>query len=125
MIYDTSSDVSKVIAMFSLTYCSISSKIIFGPYNMTTIQHDNWFVVLYICVYLPTQGNVKHICTDRFNLLEEDICMFQSKGRVLLLGDFNARVGKSNDLDYVIGMFGEASSNSNGKLLLNYYRIVI
>ena len=36
---------------------------------------------LYIgCVYLPTQGNVKHICTDRFNLLEEDICMFQSKG---------------------------------------------
>ena len=57
---------------------------------------------LYIgCVYLPTQGNVKHICTDRFNLLEEDICMFQSKGRVLLLGDFNARVGKSNDLDDV------------------------
>ena len=24
--------------------------------------------------------------------------MFQSKGRVLLLGDFNARVGKSNDV---------------------------
>ena len=74
---------------------------------------------LYIgCVYLPTQGNVKHICTDRFNLLEEDICTFQSKGRVLLLGDFNARVGKSNDLDDVIGMFGEASCNSNGKLLI-------
>ena len=74
---------------------------------------------LYIgCVYLPTQGNVKYICTDRFNLLEEDICMFQSKGRVLLLGDFNARVGKSNDVDDVIGMFGEASCNSNGKLLI-------
>ena len=74
---------------------------------------------LYIgCVYLPTQGNVKHICTDRFNLLEEDICMFQSKGRVLLLGDFNARVGKSNDVDDVIGMFGEASCNCNGKLLI-------
>ena len=69
-------------------------------------------------MYLPTQGNVKHICTDRFNLLEEDICMFQSKGRVLLLGDFNARVGKSNDLDDVIGMFGEASCNGNGKLLI-------
>ena len=44
--------------------------------------------------------------------------MFQSKGRVLLLGDFNARVGKSNDVDNVIAMFGEASCNSNGKLLI-------
>ena len=76
-------------------------------------------VDLYIgCVYLPTQGNVKRICADRFNLLEEDVCMFQSKGRVLLLGDFNARVGKSIVEDSVIGMFGEASCNSNGKLLI-------
>ena len=47
------------------------------------------------CAYLPTQGEVKHICTDRLNLLQEDICMFLSKGRVLLLWNFNARVGKS------------------------------
>ena len=71
-------------------------------------------------VYLHTQGNLKHIhiCTDRFKLLEEDICMFQSKGRVLLLGDFNAMVGKSKHVDNVIGIFGEASCNSNGKLLI-------
>ena len=76
-------------------------------------------VDLYIgCVYMPTQGSVKQICTDRFNLLEEDICMFQSKGRVLLLGDFNARVGKSDDIDDVIGMFGENTCNSNGNLLI-------
>ena len=32
-------------------------------------------VHLYIrCVHLPTQANVKHVCTDRFNLLQEDIC---------------------------------------------------
>ena len=44
---------------------------------------------LYIgCAYLPTQGNVKHICTNRFNLLGEDICMFQSKGRVFAPGGF-------------------------------------
>ena len=36
---------------------------------------------LYVgCVYMPTQDNIKHLCTDRFNLLEEDVCMFQSKG---------------------------------------------
>ena len=61
---------------------------------------------------------MKHtcICTDRVNLLE-DVCMFQSKGRVLLLRDLNARVGKNNDADDVTGMFGEASCNSNGNLL--------
>ena len=60
-----------------------------------------------VCVYKPTQDYINHICTDRFNWLEEDICMFKSKGRVLLLGDFNARVGKSSDVIDVVGMFGE------------------
>ena len=70
---------------------------------------------------LPAQGNVKHTCTDRFNMLEEDtcICMFQSKGRILLLGDFNARVGKSNDVGDVIGMLEEASCNLLIELLQN------
>ena len=36
----------------------------------------------------------------------------------MLLGEFNARIGKSNDLDDVIGMFGKASCNSDGKLLI-------
>ena len=67
---------------------------------------------------MPTQSSVKQVCTDRYNLLEEDICMFQSKGRVVLLGDFNARVGKSDDVDDVIGMFGETTCNSNGNLLI-------
>ena len=44
--------------------------------------------------------------------------MNQSKGRVLLLGDFNVRVGKSDDVDDVMGMFGEITCNSNGNLLI-------
>ena len=32
----------------------------------------------------------------------------------MLLGDFNARVGKSVDVDDVIGMFGEDFCNGNG-----------
>ena len=44
--------------------------------------------------------------------------MFPSKGRVLLWGDFNARVGKSADVDDVIGMFGENTCNSSGNLLI-------
>ena len=33
--------------------------------------------------------------------------MFQSKGTLLGLGVFNARVGKSDDVDDVISMLGE------------------
>ena len=44
--------------------------------------------------------------------------MFKSKGRVLLLGDFNARLGKSSDVSEVVGMFGEDTCNSNGNLLI-------
>ena len=39
---------------------------------------------------------------------------FKQKGRVVLLGDFNARVGKSVDVDDVIGMFGEDFLKGNG-----------
>ena len=44
--------------------------------------------------------------------------MFPSKGRVLLLGDFNVRVGKSDDVhvDDVITMFGKIAFNSDGIL---------
>ena len=38
------------------------------------------------------------------------------KRKSFILSDFNARVGKSNDADDVIGMFGEDSCNSNGNL---------
>ena len=55
-------------------------------------------VKLVLSVYMPTQASVKQVCTDGFNLLQEVICMSQSKGRVVLLGDFNTRGGKSDDV---------------------------
>ena len=54
--------------------------------------------------------------------------MFQSKEIVFLLGYFNARVGKSDDVDNIIGVFGEYTCNSNGtsliELLQNNHLIV-
>ena len=38
--------------------------------------------------------------------LQEEL-IFKEKDSVLLLGDFNARVGKVSEIDDVIGMFGE------------------
>ena len=34
-----------------------------------------------------------------------------------MLGDFNARVGRSSEVDDVIGMFGEETCNASGKLI--------
>ena len=60
---------------------------------------------LYIgCVYMPTDNSVSSV----YEQLKEDVLSFK---RVVLLGDFNARVGKSVD---VIDMFGEEFCNGNG-----------
>ncbi len=41
-------------------------------------------------------------------------------GQVVLLGDFNARVGKSSELDDVIGMLGEGKCNASGNRLISF-----
>ena len=48
------------------------------------------------------------------------------KGRVVLHGDFNPRVGRSTD-DDVIGMLGEETCNASGTLIsfLNEVELVI
>ena len=55
---------------------------------------------LYICcVYMPTDSTID----SSYEKLKEDMLSFKQKGRVVLLGDFNA---KSVDVDDVICMFG-------------------
>ena len=49
-----------------------------------------------------------------FERLKEDVLSFREKGKVVLLGDFNARVGKVADDDDVIGKFREDSCNAKG-----------
>ena len=84
---------------------------------------------LYIgCIYMPTDCSSVSITDSVYEQLKEDVLGFRQKGRVVLLGDFNARVGKSGDIDDVIGMFGEDTCNGNGtKLisLLNEMELVI
>ena len=38
----------------------------------------------------------------------------------MLLGDFNARVGTASEINDVIGMFGEETSNNNGEKLVSF-----
>ena len=44
----------------------------------------------------------------------------KERGQVVLLGDFNARVERSPELDDVIGMFGEGKCNVCGNRLISF-----
>ena len=68
---------------------------------------------VYSCVYMPTDSTsvaVLDTCDER---LKEDMLSFREKGKIVLLGDFNARVGKAADDDDVIGKFGEDMCNAS------------
>ena len=76
---------------------------------------------LYLCcVYMPTEGSAAAVIEDGYERLKEDVLEYQQKGRVVLLGDFNARVGKSTDVDDVIGIFGEDTCNRSGNKLISF-----
>lgn len=45
--------------------------------------------------YMSTLGNIKLLCIDKFNLLDEDILHVSVKRRLGPWVDFNARMGKN------------------------------
>ena len=48
------------------------------------------------------------------------VLSFREKGQEVLLGGFNARVGRSVEVDDVIGMFGEDTCNASGNRLISF-----
>ena len=69
---------------------------------------------------MPTDGSGIATIDDSYNLLKEDVLTFKQKGKVVLLGDFNARVGRSSEVDDVIGMFGEETCNASGNKFISF-----
>lgn len=73
---------------------------------------------LYIaCVYMPVDGSGAEVLDAAYEQLAVDIQRFNALGRVILLGDFNARVGRAAAPDQVIGQFGEPTQNAAGSRL--------
>ena len=82
------------------------------------VRGESGRLALYIgCVYMPTDSMsvaVLDTCYER-----EDVLSFREKGKVVLLGDFNATVGKAADDDDVIGKFGEDTCNTSANKLIS------
>ena len=72
------------------------------------------------CVYMPTDSASISVVDSCYERLKEDVLSFKEKGKVVLLGDFNARVGRFVQIDDVIGMFGEDTCNPSGNRLLYF-----
>ena len=79
---------------------------------------DKSYVTL-ISIYAPTMTNPEENKERFYQQLDEAIQKVPKQDKLILLGDFNARVGTSSDLWHgIIGKHGIGQENSNGKLLL-------
>ena len=76
---------------------------------------------LYIgCVYMPTDSTSISVVDSCYERLKENVLSFREKGKFVLLVDFNASVGRSVQIDDMIGMFGEDTRNVSGNRLLSF-----
>lgn len=73
-----------------------------------------------ISVYAPTMTNHPDNISQFYNQLDAVLKGVPKEDKILLLGDFNARVGQDDSTwNKVLGQFGTGKSNSNGELLLS------
>lgn len=74
-----------------------------------------------ICAYAPTMMHTEVEKEEFYRSLSEEIERIPVDDKLILLGDFNARVGKDHDMfGPALGKFGKGNCNSNGELLINF-----
>ena len=72
-----------------------------------------------ISVYAPTLTSEDEVKASFYNLLDRTIQAVPAHDKLIVLGDFNARVGSDHRLwEGVLGHHGIGNSNANGQLLL-------
>ena len=81
------------------------------------LSKDNFATI--ISVYAPTMTNPNENKEAFYNQLASVLSGIHSTDKLLLIGDFNARIGSENDKwPLVMGKHGIRKCNSNGELLL-------
>lgn len=75
----------------------------------------------FVSVYSPCEGSNADDLEKFYDQLQDIVD--NNKGKLVLLGDFNARIGNgrvNSGYDKVVGKFGEDILNSNGRRLLDF-----
>ena len=72
-------------------------------------------------IYMPPES--KSRVSDiqrRFEEIAEDVQKYKKQGEVMVVGYFNARVGKASRPDDIIGQYGEGKKNTNRVEMLKF-----
>ena len=69
---------------------------------------------------MPTDSTSVFVVDSCYERLKQGVLCFREKGKVVLLGDFNARVGRSVQIDDAIGMFGEDTCNASENIIIAF-----
>ena len=72
-----------------------------------------------VCAYAPTMTNDESVKEEFYHQLKDVLDAIPRCDKLILLGDFNARVGSDKETWYpAIGSWGKGTCNSNSRLLL-------
>ena len=82
------------------------------------LQRSRYMTI--ICAYAPTQVSPEEQKDNFYQELTSLLSRVDNSDKVVLLGDFNARVGRQSEMwDGAIGPNGSGQMNSNGLRLLS------
>lgn len=109
--------VNKRIAQYVESYQAINDRIIevtvrTKPTNMHLIQ-----------VYMPTTDADDQEVEDIYQEIEQIVSAIPKKEPLIILGDFNAKVGKTtdnNNLQNILGRYGLGDRNARGERLIQF-----
>lgn len=73
-----------------------------------------------LSVYAPTMTCSEESKTSFYSLLGDTVRSVPKEDKLVILGDFNARVGTNNNTWNCLGPHGVGQMNSNGQLLLEF-----
>ena len=79
-----------------------------------------WFSCTLINVHAPTNEKPEEVKEEFYNLLEKNINQIANSGIKIILGDFNAKVGKEDLYKYIGNESLHNETNSNGIKMIQF-----
>lgn len=90
--------------------------------RIIVIKLNTCFVkTVFIQVYVPTSTHSDEECEKFYEKLHNAMKIVGSQERLIIMGDFNAKIGKGGDGN-TVGQFGLGKRNQRGDMLVNFCR---